>query len=200
MAEPQVIIRPFSEGLIIQSVPLEPDSLLLTNNLGSTIIGYTVSYLCTPESGEPFGHNRISYNFGVNSNGAEIPNGATRLVTPPSCLYCGQSELTISVDLVILDSGQVLGPDEAGTLAGLEGVLSAQTEIRSLLAQTLTLVELEAELTRKFNEERQKQDRTAMMRGAEFRQLANLARRSPDLLHQELARREANFRPLFLHR
>lgn len=199
MAEPLVVIRPFSDGLILQPVPLEPDSLLLTNNLGSTIIGYTVSYLCTPESGEPFGRNRIHYNFGVRSNGVEIPNGATRLVTPPG-LGFGQSDLTISIDLVILDSGQILGPDEAGTLAGLEGVLSAHAEIRSLLAQNLTKKDLEAELTRKFNEEREKQDRTAMMRGAEFRQLANLARRSPDLLPQQIARREANFRSLSLHR
>jgi len=199
MAEPRVTIRPFSDGLILQSVPLEPDSLLLTNNLGSTIIGYTVCYRCTPESGEPSGRNRIHYNFGLRSNGVEIPNSATRLITPPG-LGFGQSDLTISIDLVILDSGQILGPDEAGTLAGLEGVLSAHAEIRSLLAQTRTTADLEAELTRKFNEEREKTDRTAMMRGAEFRQLANLTRRSPDLLLQEVAKREANFRPRTLHR
>ncbi len=202
MAEPQVIIRPFSDGLLLQSVPLEPGSLLLTNNLGSTIIGYTVRGFCTPEFGEPFGHHRVLYNFGVKSNGVEIPDGATRSVMLRDPDRSGRSfvTMTISIDLVILDSGKVLGPDEGGTLAGLEGVLSAQAEIRSLLAQHRTTEELEAEFTRMFNEENKKRDRAALTRGAEFRQFANLARRSKDLLLQEIAIREANFRPLSLHR
>lgn len=226
MAEPTLILQSISDRLLMRSAPPRPDALLVTNHLGSTIIGYTLLYRCTPESGEPSGLNRTYYNFGVNSNGVEIPDGATQFVTPQvshrweaaapqhtgmsQCAagesdpwlssVSGQSVITISIDLVILDSGTILGPDEGGTLAGLQGVLRANEEIRAILAHDWSRKELEAEFTRKFNEEREKPGRTAMMRGAEFRQLASLARRSNDALLQELAKREANFRPLSLHR
>lgn len=226
MAEPKLILQSFSDRLLMRSAPPQPDALLVTNHLGSTIIGYTLLYRGAPESGEPSGLNRTYYNFGVSSNGVEIPDGATQFVMPQvshrweapapqhtGMSQCGareadpwfssvsgQSVITISIDLVILDSGKVLGPDEGGTLAGLKGVLSAYAEIRAALAQNRTQEDLEAEFTRKFNEEREIPGRTAMMRGAEFRHMARLAGRSKNLFLHEVAKREANFRPLSLSR
>jgi hypothetical protein len=248
---PKVLIKPFSRELTLRSasdatsrstIPsalqsslgkaskLLPYSLLLTNNTGSTIIGYTIHYSGDSEGSESFAFNRVFYNFGVKSNGIEIPAGATQLATPLNAYtlhapslhtlsttnggpdeadkwlssIAGQPVLILSVDLVVLDSGKVLGPNDGGTLEGLEGFLSGQAEaisiVRSSLARKLSTEDIAAELSRKFDEERVKSTRTAMTRAAEFRKFASFARRSRNLLLNELAKVEENFRSISLTR
>lgn len=250
-SQPKLIVKPFSQELTIQSVSdaaaqamipstfhaslgtaskVLPYSLLLTNNTSSTIIGYTLHYSSVSEKGEPYTFNRVFYNFGVKSNGVEIPPGATQLATPltshrlnaPSVQrsgsaygsiddadkwlssIAGQSVLIISVDLVVLDSGKVLGPNDGGTMEGLDGFLSGQAEaisiVRSALARNLTGKEIAVELHKKLDEERLKNTRAAMTRATEFRKFARFAQQSKELLINEVSNIEKNFRAVSLTR
>ncbi len=141
-------------------VDLLPYSVVLRNDTGHTICGYTIRLSFVDAAGRSGGLKRQYFNFESTSNGMEIPPGTARLVTPVFSMgpdrmtsvrgisgssgglnealslknrLKSQTAVAVSVDLVVLDTGQVIGPDEGNTLSYLEGYLIGEREGAALV-------------------------------------------------------------------
>jgi hypothetical protein len=142
---------------------LLPYSLVLDNNTPQTIRAYTIRLAFVDANGQSGGSDRQYFNFESTSNGMEIPAGSSRLVSPLRSLAINhrtsvsiagastpskanalvnrlrsQVAVVVSMDLVVFDSGQVIGPDEGNTLSYLNGYLMGEREAASLVHTALT--------------------------------------------------------------
>lgn len=145
-----------------QLVALLPYSLVLDNNTGYSIRAYVLRLTFVDSRGVGGGRNRTYFNFRAVSNGAEIPGGGTQLVTPSSSLRVGpvtgrgwggraspssatetlqvlrsQASIVLSMDLIVFDNGDVIGPDESGALSYLKSWVRLEREMALLVDNRL---------------------------------------------------------------
>jgi hypothetical protein len=137
--------------------------VVLENNTSHTIRAYTLRLTFVNSSGESGGRNRQFFNFEAKSNGMEIPVGSARLITALHSLATNmpvnkissslggssrasaelisvlrsQVAVVISIDLVVFDTGQVIGPNEGNTLSYLEGYLMGERETAAFVHAAL---------------------------------------------------------------
>ena len=126
---------------------LLPYSLVLQNNSSHAIVAYTLHLSFVDYADQLSGHNRLYYNLESKSNGMEVEPAGNRLVTPIDALHlsskvagtgplsnsaaaltsriAAQKTVTVSLDLLVFDTGQVFGKDEFQTLSFLRGFCGA---------------------------------------------------------------------------
>ncbi len=141
---------------------LLPYSLLVQNNTPRTICAYTLRLTYVDVDGRSGGRNRQYFNFDPTVGGIRIPPGEIHLVTPSVSMKVypqlktasaqvsaggsasrvldalkSQTAVTVSMDLVVFDNGQVIGPDEGNTLEYLKLYLDTEREIASIVHSKL---------------------------------------------------------------
>lgn len=146
-------------------VSLLPYSVILKNETNQAIAAYTLRLTFVDADGRSGGRKRQFFNFETTSNGMEIPPGVARLVnavtsiavnrgrfstnsisgsvagfdeaTALSELLSSKAAVTIAVDLIVFDTGRVIGPDDGNTLTYLRGWVAAEREIASLVSDAM---------------------------------------------------------------
>lgn len=142
---------------------LLPYSLLISNNTSKTIRAYTVKMAFKGPSGALGGRVRQYFNFERRSNGTEIEPGEVHFVNvlrsiklrrvapgasgltsqpgePPDeleKLLRSQATVVLSVDLVVLADGRILGANEAKTLSFLDQYLRSEREFAQTIQSQL---------------------------------------------------------------
>ncbi len=221
------LLKDSSDGIL----SLLPYSLIIENRTGSTIIGYTLHYSYVNAKGESETFNRTHYNFRTVSNGIEIATGTKQLATPLTshrltqesqvrkafsgnasqessqwlATIQGQSSIVLSLDLVILDTGKVLGPNDSGALGVLQAFISSEVQAIALVNEALTrnasADEVVALLESRYTQEKGRGDpRESAAMASQFKKLSQLARFSQKQLMEELDRMKKTRRHLTLAR
>jgi hypothetical protein len=142
---------------------LYPVSFFLTNNTGHKIVAYSVVWTVKSSNGHVFQHQRLAGSLRSPNGSLSIPSGASRLVTIVSAtsspvantlatdspttqrvqssvlsasgMFPSTSEVSISLEAVLLDDGLALGPDSTHAFVRMQAEASAD---RSLLSDVLT--------------------------------------------------------------
>ena len=206
---PGVILSPANSNSIasLNQVPsgdllaLLPYSLVLQNNTQHTIVAYTLYLSFVDHVGHSSGHNRMYFNLESKSNGMEVEPGSVRLVTPIDALHpstnvtgagmgpgaatmltsriAAQKRVTVSLDLLVFDTGQVFGKDEFQTLSYLRGYISGGQEAANLVEIGLSggssLANIAAQLGSLARRTRNTADPDAMARASRSQRLAQIA-------------------------
>ena len=206
---------------------LLPYSVVIDNNTGHTIIAYTLHLSFVDADGRSGGDTRQYFNFEAESNGMEIPARTQRLVTPfwsfssaimPSKVMVGPSRdsainlvarlgaqvsVATCVDLVVLDDGQVLGPDEADTLSYLQGYLTGEHDTAAVVLDSMqrgdTTEQISNHLQQLLEHLGQQESLRARATETQVRRFLALAAESRERLYNE-ANRIMVKAPIVLHR
>lgn len=199
---------------------LLPYSVVLENSTAHTLYAYTLRLTFVDPNGQSGGHNRQYFNLDGTSNGAEIAPGTARLVTPtssmaPSRKWAGQGTssstgrrsadvsavtdrlraqvaVVVAIDLIVFDTGLVVGPDEGNTLSYLRGYLTGEREAASLVTNSLkkgaSISAVSRDLERVAGELAAASTFYDTARGSQFRRFLGLTRSSGDSLMKEVDR------------
>lgn len=180
---------------------LLPYSLVLQNNSRHMIVAYTLHLDFADQAGRLSGHNRVYFNLENKSNGMEVEPGGIRLVTPVDALHlsgkatgigpsqrdaaaltsqiAAQKTVTVSLDLLVFDTGQVFGKDQFQTLSFLRGYISGGQEAANLvetgLANGSSPVNIAVQLKNLARSIRNTADPGAMGRTSQIQRLAQTA-------------------------
>jgi hypothetical protein len=198
---------------------LLPYSLVLENNTTNTVSAYTLRLTFVDANGKSGSRNRQYFNFEPVSNGMEILPGTARLVTPINSLDTkgasdtsphsesgdatevrnllaaqlhSQVAVVVSLDLIVLNTGQVVGPDEGNTLSYLQGYLAGEHESASLVRTSLdageSAQELSSRLTKLIGDLEDNKSFNTVARAGQVRRLLRLVGSSEEDLTKEADR------------
>ena len=198
-------------------VPLLPYSVVLINNTTHIIRAYTLRLTFVDATGKTRARNRQFFNLEAASNGMEISPGANRLVTvlasltaenssrsrsfvgagSPSeanelySLLQSQTSAVVAVDLIVFDSGQVIGPDEGRTLTYLQAYIAGESETASLLRTALNKGDGLGAITNQLNgiltDQTQRNDFASLARASQTRHFLRFSA-SREALQTEVTR------------
>jgi hypothetical protein len=213
-ADANTVRASFAQAPRAELTSLLPYSVVLRNNSQYAIVAYTLHLSFVDQLGKVSGQNRMYYNLESKSNGMEIEPGSSRLITPIDSLspskvagtgpsssstaeltsqIAGQKSVTVSLDLLVLDTGQVFGKDEFGTLSFLQGYVAGGQDAANLvetgLAGGSSLANISAQLGDLARRTMNTSDPAAMGRINEIRRLSRIAgQNSRDRLLSEVHR------------
>lgn len=202
---------------------LLPYSIILQNNTEHTIRAYTLRLSFVDAAGKSGAQNRHYFNLETASNGMEISPGAIRLVTSVISLdatvqkrqigqtWSGVSEpsartlserlqaqvsVVVALDLIVFDTGLIIGPDEGNTLSYLQAYLIGEREAASVVKTELvmrhaSLREVSDHLNnvvKQFSAQQSSKSFDGLARADAARRLSRLAGFSQEALFNEVER------------
>lgn len=209
-------------------------SVVIENATRSAVLAYTLRISYTDPDGKKRALNRQFFNFSAKSNGVEIPLGAAKIVSAMKTRGLSQqpderavsnalsarhgadaefarelatkSSVVVSVDLVVLDSGLVIGADEGNTLQYLTGYLNAERELVRFIKRELGRATSAEEIAKQLAEigtirsAEGKPSRERHAQWARARELAQLVSTAPRAVWEQEVESLQQRVPMNLHR